>query len=316
MIFEAERHERQAISETTAFLMSSMLADVVDSGTAARARTLGFKLPAAGKTGTTNDFVDAWFVGFTPRLVAGVWVGYDESRPIMANGFAAGIAVPLWAEFMKAATRNDAKDWFDPPPESSPFRCAAISGMLPVTGCKSVQTVDANGNVSYKSAVYTEYFARGKEPVQTCDVHSKPHWRQPRSRRRQNPPRASHLGLPEAPPESPPPAENPPAVTSSVRGHACANYAWRADENGKTTDEDREPGGDVALMALCGQRKSADAAGTGARRRAAVSADDVDDEWVDGRRRHTREIYAGRRAGVSAAHVDQRTRQHPELCAC
>src|SRR6185436_8109487 len=73
LLFVADRHERQAISATTAFLMSSILADVVDSGTAARARTLGFTLPAAGKTGTTNDFVDAWFVGFTPRLVAGAW---------------------------------------------------------------------------------------------------------------------------------------------------------------------------------------------------------------------------------------------------
>src|SRR5437016_14569892 len=89
--------------------MSSMLADVVDAGTAVRARAMGFTLPAAGKTGTTNDFVDAWFIGFTPKLVAGVWVGYDEPRTIMANGFASGIAVPLWTRFMKVATKKDRK---------------------------------------------------------------------------------------------------------------------------------------------------------------------------------------------------------------
>ena len=61
----------------------------------------------AGKTGTTNDFKDAWFVGFTPKLVTGVWVGFDQARTILPRGFAADIAVPLWTSFMKAATRND-----------------------------------------------------------------------------------------------------------------------------------------------------------------------------------------------------------------
>ena len=64
-----------SVSQTTAFLMSSMLADVVASGTAAGARAAGFKLPAGGKTGTTDDYSDAWFVGYTPHLVAGVWFG-------------------------------------------------------------------------------------------------------------------------------------------------------------------------------------------------------------------------------------------------
>ena len=80
-----------------AVVMATMLADVVDAGTANRARAMGFKLPAAGKTGTTNDFVDAWFVGFTPSLVAGVWVGFDTPRTIVKNGFAGLLAVPMWA---------------------------------------------------------------------------------------------------------------------------------------------------------------------------------------------------------------------------
>ena len=100
--FRATAHPRRAVSETTAFLMASMLADVIDAGTANRARALGFKLPAAGKTGTTNDFVDAWFVGFTPSLVAGVWVGFDTPRTIVKNGFAGQLAVPMWTSFMKS----------------------------------------------------------------------------------------------------------------------------------------------------------------------------------------------------------------------
>ena len=62
-----------------------MLADVVNAGTAYRARQIGFTLPAAGKTGTTNDFNDAWFVGFTPQLVTGVWVGFDQPHTILAE---------------------------------------------------------------------------------------------------------------------------------------------------------------------------------------------------------------------------------------
>ena len=95
-----------AISETTAFLISTMMADVINAGTGAR-RALGFTLPAAGKTGTTNEYRDAWFVGFTPSLVTGVWVGYDQPRTIMRNGFAGDVAVPMWAKYMKAATRGD-----------------------------------------------------------------------------------------------------------------------------------------------------------------------------------------------------------------
>ena len=94
----------RAISQTTAFLMSSMLADVVSSGTATGARAAGFKLPAGGKTGTTDDYADAWFVGYTPHLVAGVWFGFDTPAPIMTRGFASMVAVPAWARFMKAAT--------------------------------------------------------------------------------------------------------------------------------------------------------------------------------------------------------------------
>ncbi len=107
VLFQSDSHPRRAVSETTAFLMATMLADVVDAGTANRARALGFTLPAAGKTGTTNDFVDAWFVGFTPSLVAGVWVGFDTPRTIIKNGFAGHLAVPMWARFMKAATKDD-----------------------------------------------------------------------------------------------------------------------------------------------------------------------------------------------------------------
>ena len=102
VLFVSKPAPEQVLSPRTAFLMTSMLSDVVNFGTAYKARQEGFTYPAAGKTGTTNDYVDAWFVGFTPHLVTGVWVGFDKPRTIIANGFAGELAVPMWARFMKA----------------------------------------------------------------------------------------------------------------------------------------------------------------------------------------------------------------------
>ena len=83
--------------------MVSMLADVVDRGTASRVRRLGVRFPVGGKTGTTDDFRDAWFVGFSSSLVVGVWVGYDQPRTIAPNAFGARYALPIWADFMRRA---------------------------------------------------------------------------------------------------------------------------------------------------------------------------------------------------------------------
>lgn len=171
LLYQPDHLSRRAISETTAFLMSNMLADVIDAGTAAGARRLGFKLPAAGKTGTTNDFNDAWFVGFTPNLVSGVWVGFDQPRTILPNGFAADIAVPFWTTFMKAATSNDKPDWFKPPYGVTTVTVCRISGKLASEGCNHAEVVGKDGQVETRSMVYTEYFSRGTEPTEYCDMH-------------------------------------------------------------------------------------------------------------------------------------------------
>ena len=90
----------------TAYLMADMLRGVIDGGTAYGVRQMGFSLPAGGKTGTTNEYKDAWFIGFTPSLVTGVWVGYDQPQTIRRNGYAAELAVPMWTRFMKVATKG------------------------------------------------------------------------------------------------------------------------------------------------------------------------------------------------------------------
>lgn len=173
VLFEEEPSSTRAISEQTAFLMSTMMADVINAGTGARARTLGFKLPAAGKTGTTNEYRDAWFVGFTPNLVAGVWVGYDQPRTIMRGGFAAEVAVPIWATFMKEATRNDKPQWFSAPAGITTASVCRISGRLAGNGCDNVEVVEENGSLSHRSMVYTEYFVKGTEPTSYCELHQR-----------------------------------------------------------------------------------------------------------------------------------------------
>ena len=171
VLYQSQQNPVRAISDTTAFLMSTMLADVINAGTGNRARALGFTLPAAGKTGTTNDYNDAWFIGFTPKLVAGVWVGFDQPRTIMPGGFAAEVAVPAWARFMKVATRNDKPEWLTAPANITSAKVCRLSGLLATDGCQDVEVVAKDGQLERRSMVYSEYFARGTEPTTFCDQH-------------------------------------------------------------------------------------------------------------------------------------------------
>uniref|UniRef100_A0A831UEA2 Penicillin-binding protein 1A n=1 Tax=Geobacter metallireducens TaxID=28232 RepID=A0A831UEA2_GEOME len=101
------------IAPETAFIITNLMESVVSSGTGQRARALG--RPVAGKTGTTNDMKDAWFVGYVPQLVAGVWVGYDQERSLGAGGSGGQAAAPIWTEFMQRALAGTAVRDFAPP---------------------------------------------------------------------------------------------------------------------------------------------------------------------------------------------------------
>ncbi|HEY3885125.1 MAG TPA: PBP1A family penicillin-binding protein, partial [Vicinamibacterales bacterium] len=171
VLYENPGASHRAITANTAFLMSSMLADVVNAGTGYKARQAGFTLPAAGKTGTTNDYMDAWFVGYTPHLVTGVWVGYDQPKTIIANGYAADVAVPIWAAFMKTATKGDKPEWFKKPDDIIAVNVCRLSGKLPNAGCSHVQVVQPDGMIATRSMIYTEYFVKGTEPTTECPLH-------------------------------------------------------------------------------------------------------------------------------------------------
>jgi penicillin-binding protein 1A len=174
VLYDDKPKAERVLKSSTAFLMTSMLADVVNSGTAWTARREGFTLPAAGKTGTTNDYHDAWFVGFTPKLVAGVWVGFDQPKTIMRGGYAAELAVPIWGRFMKSATKHDAPEWFRQPSTVTAVTICRLSGKLATPGCKDAVYEDEEGQLVHGSTEYTEFFAAGTEPTEYCPIHSSP----------------------------------------------------------------------------------------------------------------------------------------------
>ena len=107
-----EPNPEQVISPQTAFLITSMMEDVVKYGTGWRARSLG--RPVAGKTGTSNDYKDAWFVGYTPNLVAAVWVGLDDYKTLGGQETGAKAASPIWVSFMNNALKGDPDNFFSP----------------------------------------------------------------------------------------------------------------------------------------------------------------------------------------------------------
>jgi membrane carboxypeptidase/penicillin-binding protein len=144
------------LSSETSAVMTSMLESVVDHGTAYPARAMGFTAPAAGKTGTTDDYTDAWFVGFVPSLTCGVWVGFDVKRPLGKAMTGAVAALPIWTETMKAWTANRQVEYFDLPAGTVTREVCAETGLLATDACPEVTT---------------EVFTLGSEPQEVCNVH-------------------------------------------------------------------------------------------------------------------------------------------------
>jgi penicillin-binding protein 1A len=119
---------RQVMSNAEAFITTSLLKSVIESGTGQRARRLG--RPLAGKTGTTNASKDAWFVGYSPEIVAGVWVGYDDAVSLGLSESGASAALPAWIDFMKAAQENRPIVDFARPGEIETQKIDPASGLL------------------------------------------------------------------------------------------------------------------------------------------------------------------------------------------
>ena len=137
----------------TTFLVTNMMRSVLNEGTGAGARAAGFTLDAAGKTGTTNDLRDAWFVGFTPELLTVVWVGFDDNQPVGLSG--AQAALPIWTEFMKRALAGHASVPFDVPDGITFVDIDPDTGKLATPACPRI---------------FSEAFIAGTEPTQLCEL--------------------------------------------------------------------------------------------------------------------------------------------------
>ena len=146
----------QVLSPEVAFQMMTMLEDVIDRGTGAAARRLGVHGAVGGKTGTTNDYRDAWFVGFNSAVVVGVWVGYDQPERIRVGGTGSRVALPIWAEFMRRTAQRIPAHAFTPPGDMRAEELCHVSYLRPVEGCPT----------------YVEYFKEGDAiPSRLCPIH-------------------------------------------------------------------------------------------------------------------------------------------------
>ncbi len=144
---------RQVLAEDTTYLLVSMMEGVVQRGTATRAKVLG--RPLAGKTGTTNDNTNAWFIGYSPSLVTGVWVGYDESRKTIGRRETGGrAALPVWIAFMKEALKDVPIEEFPVPAGISVVSIDTVTGLLAAPGCSGEP--------------WPEVFKKGTEPKEYC----------------------------------------------------------------------------------------------------------------------------------------------------
>jgi penicillin-binding protein 1A len=149
-------------------IVRDLMRSVVDNGSGYPARNpaeggLPYAIPAAGKTGTTNDNTDVWFVGFTPNLLAAVWFGFDRPRRILPNAAGGVYAAPVWGSFMRSVYAGDEPELPAPGPWRMPEGVVALqvdrqTGHLASPWCPPERT-------------YTEYFIRGTEPTEVCDPY-------------------------------------------------------------------------------------------------------------------------------------------------
>ena len=148
---------KQVMSQEVAYLISDILSGVLRGGTATSAMyEAKFTRMGAGKTGTSNDWKDAWFVGYTPELATGIWIGFDSFKYSLGNNQVGGrIAAPIWGKYMVEALKTIKPTWYKKPNNIVNVNICAISGKLPSTSCYSIKS---------------ELFIRDKIPNEICNV--------------------------------------------------------------------------------------------------------------------------------------------------
>lgn len=160
VLYQAHPAQKQAMSPAVAWMIAQTMRGVVERGTAASAKSLGLTRYAAGKTGTTDDYKDAWFAGFTNSLTCGVWVGFDQPQAIQERGYGAALALPIWVKVMEKASRQKYPDGPFPAPEPLVrTRLCSVSNRLATDACAAV------------GDSYEIMLPQSMVPAQSCPVH-------------------------------------------------------------------------------------------------------------------------------------------------
>jgi penicillin-binding protein 1A len=164
-IYLAAHISAPALDPSAAWMASQLMEDVLTRGTASSARSsLGFRLPAAGKTGTTNDYKDAWFLGYTSTLTCGVWVGFDQPTTIVSRGYGAALALPVWTQVMNKAAQHYPPQPLQPTMPIQHATVCSISNQLATTGCMAA------------GSAYDIDLPADKVPTAACQVHGGQQW--------------------------------------------------------------------------------------------------------------------------------------------
>ncbi len=161
LLYENEMKPKRVVAESVSFVITNVMKGVIENGTGRRAIRTGLRRPAAGKTGTTDDYKDAWFVGYTPRLAAGVWVGFDDSQKKnkRSQGEGAKAALPIWARFMIEGARGPIEDFREPPGVAF-HEIDKETGLLKYPGKCNPENV------------IREAFLEGYAPTMLCTAHN------------------------------------------------------------------------------------------------------------------------------------------------
>jgi penicillin-binding protein 1A len=157
LLYQNQIRATQVLRESTAWMTADILGEVMSTGTGVSARNAGYTVPSYGKTGTTNDYRDAWFVGFTDKITTGVWVGLDQPKTIMKKGYGSTLALPVWTEVMKTA-------------ENSGYAAKALP--LP-PGCENTILCRECGLLASKQTLYPYQMPLppDRQPSATCRGH-------------------------------------------------------------------------------------------------------------------------------------------------
>src|SRR5262245_46381306 len=206
-IYKATRAELRCINPDVNYVMNELLRDVIRKGTATAATSFGLTVPAAGKTGTTDDYKDAWFIGYTTRLTCGVWVGMDRPERIADRGYGSKLALPIWVDFIQNASawKYIAQN-FTVPGNLQTVELCRTSGALATPECKFAKT-------TYRAQLPQNMIPRNQCPDHTGLLASFP------TSSGSNPASASYAPAGDAPPRGVPAA---PAVPSQTVADASS----------------------------------------------------------------------------------------------